>query len=354
MQKIKKGGLWLVVAALILPNVFAYTIPYFNSNDIFTFYLENYLFVDFVLAWMLFGSIARIFVEKKFGSAGTPSTLGTHNTESPSIKPLYLSIGLILALGIVGLEMQYPGYNFLNSGIFSFILLIVLVGTGINELVRGEDKKISWAKILFGLATLILFLAWSFPTQLTSFSFSGFGSIGNFFGENWMNLLFILFVLIAIWLFISWLYKKGKAKLAGRNQETPPALEPDRITGSEAQHIGERNNQLPPHQGHEEQPPSRRGNQDTPRNVTEQLIRVRAAIETFLAYVRRIQTPEMIITLAQSQKLLELFRNARFEIRTLLNLRNYNSIIESDEEIFFDFLRMFANGIIISRGFTVI
>lgn len=193
MQIAKKGLFWIVLSIILIPSVFALEWP--TVNDFMSIYQNYYGWIDFFLAFMIFASIARLFVEKKFG------------TESAATKPLYVSLGLVLAIALVTWEVQ-SGFYLFQLGFVSLILLLIVIGVIIYNLIKdktgGKDSKLDWAQLLFGLAVILFAILLFFPELLAYIPIAD--------PDKLMGYAAAVCGLVALWFLARWLLGKGKDK----------------------------------------------------------------------------------------------------------------------------------------------
>lgn len=194
MQIAKKGLFWIFISILILPSVSAVAFP--TTQELLSYYREYYGFIDFFLAFMLFTSLTRLFVEKKFGE------------DSPATKPLYISLGLILSVALVTWEVQ-SGFSLFNLGPVPLLLFLVFIAVAIYHLLRhkgeGKETKLDLMQILFGIAVILLALILFFPELVAYIPLADLDTL--------VGIAVVVVFLVIIYLIINWIRgKRGKGE----------------------------------------------------------------------------------------------------------------------------------------------
>lgn len=190
-MQIGKKGVILVAITLFLiafsKNAFAALISDNLFGNFVTFYTEKlYGWLDFFIYFLIFTSIARLTLEKKFGE------------KSPAVKPLYVAVGLALSISLT-LWTYSNGISFLNLGPAALVLLVIaLIAIGYQWFQgrqgQGGEHKAIGLGFFIGLLLLLLALLYIYPDIFGNFV-PGISS-----RDIWFLLLLLAIILGIIWL----------------------------------------------------------------------------------------------------------------------------------------------------------
>ncbi len=137
------------LAIVLIPFVSAQYFGFLDFYSLADMYDAYYQWFDLIIYYMIFGSLARLVFEKRFGE------------NEHAVTALYNGVAIFMSLGLVLYESRSGGSLLIAGGRWIFLVALLIAGVGLYSILRALT---GWGILRCVLISslVILFLAYGF------------------------------------------------------------------------------------------------------------------------------------------------------------------------------------------------